>query len=200
MKTRCNASLSQKRHNRHRIPAQPAQPEFQLLWIHEVLDHAERAAVAQPPLDDLIPARDIGLFPTFIDVLVDEQHPSVPGQQVPQQLPELPEPARRHMREPREKKITSNRVPGSQENTSATSKLTLAGRTRSRAIATISGAASIAVTVSAPPRQRLGPQASPARDLQHASGRISATSRAISARAAATSPYAVTSYSPARRR
>jgi hypothetical protein len=26
---------------------------------------------------------------------------SVPGQQAPQQLPELPEPARRHMREPR---------------------------------------------------------------------------------------------------
>src|SRR5258708_12528356 len=83
------------------IPAQPAQPEFQLLWVHEVLDHAERAAIAQPPLDDLIPARHIGLFPAFIDVLVDEQHPSVSGQQVPQQLPELPEPARRHMREPR---------------------------------------------------------------------------------------------------
>jgi hypothetical protein len=36
------------------IPAQSAQPEFQLLWVHEVLDHAERAAIAQPPLDDLI--------------------------------------------------------------------------------------------------------------------------------------------------
>src|SRR5580693_7962123 len=83
------------------IPAQPAQPELQLLWLHEVLDHAERAAIAQPPLDDLIPARHIGLLPAFIDVLVDEQHPSVLGQQAPQQLPELPEPARRHMREPR---------------------------------------------------------------------------------------------------
>ena len=49
----------------------------------------------QPTLDDLIPARHIGLFPAFIDVLVDEQHPPVPGQQSSQQLPELLEPARR---------------------------------------------------------------------------------------------------------
>src|ERR1700727_2796995 len=60
------------------IPAQPAQPQFQLLRVHEVLDHAERAAIVQPPLDDLIPARHVGLFPTFIDVLIDEQHPPVP--------------------------------------------------------------------------------------------------------------------------
>jgi hypothetical protein len=53
------------------IPAQPAQPQLQFLWVHEVLDHAERAAITQPPLDYLIQARDIGLFPAFIDVLVD---------------------------------------------------------------------------------------------------------------------------------
>lgn len=61
------------------IPAQPAQPEFQLPWVHEVLDHTELTAIAQPPLDDLIAARDIGLFPAFIDVLVDEQHPAPVG-------------------------------------------------------------------------------------------------------------------------
>src|ERR1700722_12575470 len=86
------------------IPAQLAQPEFQLLRVHEVLDHAERAAIAQPPLDDLIVARDIGFFLPFIDVLVDEQHSPVPGQQPPQQLPELPEPAPPHMRKPRPEK------------------------------------------------------------------------------------------------
>jgi hypothetical protein len=83
-----------------------------------------------------------------------------------------------------EKKITSNRVPGFHENTSATSKLTFAGRTRSRAIATASGAASIAVTVSAHPAS-----ASVHKPVPHAisstlpAGRISATSRAICARA-----------------
>src|SRR5215469_12765107 len=50
-----------------------------------------------------------------------------------------------------EKKITSNWVSWAHENTSATSKLTFADRTRSRAISTASGAASIAVTVSASP-------------------------------------------------
>src|SRR5262245_52701030 len=77
----------------HAIPAHPAQPEFQLLRLHEVLDHAERAAITQPPLDDLFLARDIGLFPAFINVLVDEQHLAAPGQQSPQRLPEPPEPA-----------------------------------------------------------------------------------------------------------
>ncbi len=100
-----------------------------------------------------------------------------------------------------EKKITSNRAPGSQENTSATSKLTLAGRTRSRAIATASGAVSMAVIVSAHCAS-----ACVHRPVPHAisstlpAGRSCATSRAIRVRAAATSPYAVTSYSPARRR
>jgi hypothetical protein len=83
----------------------------------------------------------------------------------------------------------------------ATSTLTFADRTRSRAIRTASGAASIAVTVSAGTAS-----ASVHRPVPHAisntlpDGRIRATSRAMRARAAATSPYAVTSYSPARRR
>jgi len=88
-----------------------------------------------------------------------------------------------------EKKITSNRAPGSHVNTSATSKRTRAGRTRSRAIATASGAASIAVTV---PAHRAS--ASVHKPVPQAisstlpAGRISATSRAIRMRAAATSP------------
>ena len=61
------------------IPAQPAQPKFQPLRIHEVLDHAERAAIAQSPFDDLVPARDIVFFSAFVNVLVDEQHSSILG-------------------------------------------------------------------------------------------------------------------------
>src|ERR1700723_2855339 len=83
------------------IPAQPTQPEFQSLRIYEVLDDAERAAITQPSFADLGSARDIGFFSAFVDVLVDEQHPSILGQQTPQQLPELVEPIRWYMREPR---------------------------------------------------------------------------------------------------
>ena len=140
-------------------------------WVHEVLDHAERAAIAQPPLDDLIPARHIGLFPAFIDVLVDEQHPSVPGQQAPQQLPELPEPARRHMREPRREEDhvePGTRVPrehvGNLEADTCRPHAVTSDRHR------LGRRINSRHRVS-PPRQRLRPQASPARDLQHASGR-----------------------------
>ena len=90
---------------------------------------------------------------------------------LPQRLPELLEPiSSAHARATPRRRSRRTGCPGSHENTSATSKLTFADRTRSRAISTASGAASIAVTVSAQPRQRLRPQASPARDLQHASG------------------------------
>ena len=37
----------------------------------------------------------------FIDVLVDEQHPTAVGQQTTQRVPERVEPARRYVREPR---------------------------------------------------------------------------------------------------
>jgi hypothetical protein len=60
-------------------PIAQSQPGFHLLWVREVLGPAERAAIAQPPLDDLIPARHIGLVPGFIDVPVDERHPPVPS-------------------------------------------------------------------------------------------------------------------------
>lgn len=119
------------------ISAQSAQLEFQ-----EVLDHGLPAAIVQPPLDDLIPAH-IGLFPAFIDVLVDEQHPPF-RQKASQQLPELSDPASRHVREPRREEDHVEAGARSRGNTSATSKLTLADRTLSRAIATgstvISGA------------------------------------------------------------
>ena len=100
-----------------------------------------------------------------------------------------------------EKKTTSNRAEVVRENTSATSNVTFADLTRARAISITSGAASIAVTVSASPAS-----ASVHNPVPHAIsntfpiGCISATSRAIRARATATSPYAVTSYSLARRR
>src|SRR5215813_15186457 len=153
------------------IPAQPAQPEFQPVRIHKILDHAERAAITQPPLSDLGPAHDIGLFPAFIDMLVDEQHPPLPGQQTPQRLPELFEPAHRHMREPRREEDHIEpgiRVPREHVGNlkadicrphAVTSERHRLGRrinSRHRV---------------SPPRQGLRPQASPARDLQHASGR-----------------------------
>src|SRR5262249_515875 len=83
------------------IPPHPPSLQVQPVRIHKILDPAERPPITKPPLNDLGPAHDIGLFVAFVDVLVDEQHSTILGQQTPQRLPELFEPAHRHMREPR---------------------------------------------------------------------------------------------------
>src|SRR6266567_8275909 len=83
------------------IPTHPAQPGLQPLRVHKVLDDAEHLAIAQATFDELVPAGDIGLLLAHVDMLVDEQHPPAYDQQTPQQLPELLEPAHRHMGKPR---------------------------------------------------------------------------------------------------
>ena len=82
-------------------PAHPAQPEFQRLGSTKFLitQNVPPSLSRRSTTSSL--ARDIGLCQTFIDVLVDEQHPAAPGLQSAQQLPEPLEPARRHMRQPR---------------------------------------------------------------------------------------------------
>jgi hypothetical protein len=68
------------------VPSQVQQPVLQRVWVDRILHDPERPAIFQPPFDDLVGVRDPGFLLAF-DVLVDEQHPSVLGQQAPQYPP-----------------------------------------------------------------------------------------------------------------
>src|SRR3954470_14322329 len=86
------------------VPADGMEPTLKSLRVHEVLDDAVSAAIAQASFDDLIFAGQIPLLFADVDVFVHEQHPGPISQQGPQQPPEPLEPASRHVREPRRKK------------------------------------------------------------------------------------------------
>src|SRR6266568_1806676 len=78
------------------LPAELVQPGAHLAGVDEDFDQAVLGAVAEPPPDDFVAARHIGLLAVDVRMLVDEEHTARPGNQASQLPPELSEPAGRH--------------------------------------------------------------------------------------------------------
>ena len=153
------------------IPTQTPQPKFEALRIHKVLDHTKAAAITQLPLNDLVLIGEIRLFLAFVHVSsTNSTRPSsasTPRSDCQNCSNRLSGTCESHA----EKKITSNRVSGCQENTSATSNADIR---RSHAVTSDSDRLGRQINRRdrvGRLRQRLRPQAGPTCDLQHASSR-----------------------------
>jgi len=79
------------------LPAEPVQPGGQLAGADEDFDQAVLGAVGEPPADDFVAACGIGLLAADVYMLIDEEHPAIPGDQASQLPPESLEPAGWHV-------------------------------------------------------------------------------------------------------